>query len=323
MYIGVDGGGTKTAFLLLDDAGTVRARHSGGSAYYPEVTMEGVRALIAEGIGALIEKAGITPTDVDHAFFGLPCFGEDPVEDKRLAQLPSGVLSASQYTCGNDMVCSWAGSLACADGISVVAGTGSIAYGEYAGRNARAGGWGEVFSDEGSAYWIAREGLTAFSRMSDGRDPMGPLHEMLMSHFELRQAIDLAGKINGLQASDRSGLAQVSKIVANAARAGDKVAALVFTRAGAELAALVAAVKKSLKIPAGLTLPVSYTGGVFGTGELILAPLREALNSYDKSFELRAPLLEPVLGAALYAARCRGVTYPKEILLKLAPTIDR
>ncbi len=37
------------------------------------------------------------------------------------------------------------------DGINLVAGTGSIAYGEFAGRAARAGGWGELFSDEASA----------------------------------------------------------------------------------------------------------------------------------------------------------------------------
>ena len=73
------------------------------------------------------------------------------------------------------MICSWAGSLACEDGISVIAGTGSMAYGEYEGRSARAGGWGELIGDEGSAYWIAREGMNLFSRMSDGRAPRGPL----------------------------------------------------------------------------------------------------------------------------------------------------
>ena len=67
----------------------------------------------------------------------------------------------------------------------IVAGTGSIAYGEYAGRHARAGGWGDLFGDEGSAFWIAREGLRLFSRMSDGRAARGPLYDLLRERFEL------------------------------------------------------------------------------------------------------------------------------------------
>ena len=69
----------------------------------------------------------------------------------------------------------------------LIAGTGSIAYGEFDGRTARAGGWGELFSDEGSAYWIAREGLKLFSRMSDGRSARGALYDILRQ--SLRAAI--------------------------------------------------------------------------------------------------------------------------------------
>ncbi len=43
--------------------------------------------------------------------------------------LLEGVLPRARI--GNDMVCSWAGSLGGEDGISLVAGTGSIAYGEW------------------------------------------------------------------------------------------------------------------------------------------------------------------------------------------------
>ncbi|MEI9903464.1 MAG: BadF/BadG/BcrA/BcrD ATPase family protein [Asticcacaulis sp.] len=81
------------------------------------------------------------------------------------------------------MICGWAGSLAGADGINIVAGTGSIGYGERLGRGARAGGWGEVFSDEGSAYWIAVQGLAAFARMSDGRLAKGPLQRHSQGSF--------------------------------------------------------------------------------------------------------------------------------------------
>ena len=109
----------------------------------------------------------------------------------RLDAMPAEFLGHRRYRCGNDMVSTWAGSLAGEDGIGIVAGTGSIGYGEHAGRTARAGGWGELFSDEGSAYWIAIRGLNAFSRMSDGRIPRGPLHEILVRAFGLTEDLEL------------------------------------------------------------------------------------------------------------------------------------
>ena len=129
------------------------------------------------------------------------------------------------------MVCAWAGALAGDDGINIVAGTGSIAYGEYRGRSARAGGWGELFSDEGSAYWLAREGLRLFSRMSDGRAPRGALYEHVRHHFGLQDDLDLCGALYGKSAAQRSQFAQLSRLVAEAAGAGDEQAAALFRQA--------------------------------------------------------------------------------------------
>ena len=89
------------------------------------------------------------------------------------------------------MICGWAGSLQCRDGISIVAGTGSICYGERNGKIARCGGWGELFSDEGSAYWMACRGLNLFSRMSDGRAVKGPLYEIVRERLKLTEDLDL------------------------------------------------------------------------------------------------------------------------------------
>ena len=139
--------------------------------------------------------------------------------------MPSALLDATKYRCGNDMVCSWAGSLACADGISVIAGTGSMAYGEYAGRQARAGGWGELIGDEGSAYWIAREGMNLFSRMSDGRAPQGPLYALVRSRLGLDIDLDLCARIYGVAANTRGAFAQFAPLVHAAAVAGDEAGA--------------------------------------------------------------------------------------------------
>jgi len=57
MFLGVDGGGTKTAFALVDADGYVRARHAEGSAYYIEVGMEGAAAMLERGCRALQQHA--------------------------------------------------------------------------------------------------------------------------------------------------------------------------------------------------------------------------------------------------------------------------
>ncbi|TWI67275.1 N-acetylglucosamine kinase-like BadF-type ATPase [Pseudoduganella lurida] len=314
MYLGVDGGGTKTAYVLLDDDGTVRARHEGGGSYYLELGMPATAALLREGVAATLAAAGATPNDVGLAFFGLPAYGEDSSLQADLDALPAGVLP--RYACGNDMVCGWAGSLAGGDGISIVAGTGSIAYGEYQGRAARAGGWGELFSDEGSAYWIAREGLTLFSRMSDGRAEPGPLLDLFRGELKLAQDLDLCGEIYTRRGGERSQVAQLARLVWQAASGGDTQAMAIFERAAAELADIVHAVGRQLAAPAGMALPVSYSGGVVGDDSLVLAPFTRELAARG-AYTLVQPRFAPAIGAALHAARLAGTPLNEAALARL------
>ena len=307
MYLGIDGGGTKTGFALIDAGGRLLARHEESSAYYLEVGLDGAADVLARGVGAVLNAAGLTPGAIDFAFAGLPAYGEDSALQAQLDALPARFLPAGRYRCGNDMICSWAGSLACADGISVIAGTGSMAYGEVAGRGARAGGWGELFSDEGSAYWIARAGLTLFSRMSDGRAARGPLYDIVRARYGLAQDLDLCGVVYGHLQSERSSVAQLARLVAQAAAAGDAQAAAIFDAAAIELAGMVDAVRAALDVPEQTTLSVSYTGGVFNSDGLLLAPFGAALATQPGRYALVEPLFSPALGAALYAARCAGM----------------
>lgn len=318
MFLGIDGGGTKTAFALIDSAGQVLARHQESGAYYLEVGMDGVAAMLARGCGAVFAAAGVMAADIRFAFFGLPAYGEDRAVQSQLDALPRAVLGHERYLCGNDMVCSWAGSLACADGISVIAGTGSMAYGEFAGRSARAGGWGELFSDEGSAHWIARAGLALFSRMSDGRAPRGPLYQLLRERLALREDLDLCQVVYGDLKAERSRIAALSRLVAEAAAQGDRQAEAIIDAAAAELALLVDAVCGTLGVAAGQGVDVSYTGGLFDAAGPLHAPFARALAARRGAYRLSPPRLAPVLGAALYAARAAGTPLGAEALERLA-----
>jgi len=311
-YLGVDGGGTKTRFVLIDAEGTVVAEAQRGTTYHPQVGLDGVRATLADGLADVLQQSGIDPGSIGHAFFGLPAHGEDSTVTPLLDTMPGALLGHSRYACGNDMVCGWAGSLSCADGINIVAGTGSIGYGQRRGRDARAGGWGEVFSDEGSAYWIAVQGLNAFSRMSDGRLPRGPLHALFREALQIDEDLDACARIYGEQAFARGELAQLSPVVARAAAEGDAIAQRIFTDAGTELAAIAGALRDALQFERDESTTVSYSGGAFsaGEGDLLCRPFADALKAISPAFRLQSPQHAPHYGAALYAATLAGVTIP-------------
>lgn len=306
-YLGVDGGGTKTRFALIDGTGRVRANTQLGTTYHPEVGLAGVRATLAQGVASVLAQAGVDASALGFAFFGIPAHGEDSAVTPVVEAMPAAILGHDRYACDNDMVCGWAGSLGCTDGINIVAGTGSIGYGQRRGIGARSGGWGETFSDEGSAYWIAVQGLNAYSRMSDGRLPVGPLHALVNAALEVDIDLDVCARIYGEQARTRGEVAQLSVVVAQAAQAGDVAARDIFARAGRELAQIADAIRQRVGFEADETVPLSYSGGAFASGALLLAPFEQALKAAHPGFALHAPRFEPHYGAALYAAKLAGV----------------
>ena len=311
-FLGVDGGGTKTRFALLDADKKLVGEATLGTSYHPEVGLDGVRDVLARGVGEVLADAGINSTEIAFAFFGLPAYGEDSKATPVLQSMPASILGHDRYTVDNDMICGWAGSLGAEDGINIVAGTGSIGYGQRKGRSARAGGWGETFSDEGSAYWIAMQGLNAYSRMSDGRLPKGPLHTFVSEALNLTNDLDLCAHVNGIGATARSELAKLSLVVAKAAGAGDYAALEVFRLAGQELAQIADALRLKLGYDADEPVRLSYSGGAFSAGDVLLTPFKQALTASSPAFVLCRPLYDPHYGAALYAQslNARSISAP-------------
>ena len=307
VFLGVDGGGTKTALCLLNGEGRLLAQARAPSCYYFTEGIGLVARVLRQGVDEVCRQANITPGDVDYAFFGLPGYGEASGDVPALDAAPHEVLGHDRYFCDNDMVCGWAGSLGAADGINVISGTGSMTYGERDGASpgVRVGGWGELFGDEGSAYWIAIRGLSAFSKMSDGRLPVGPLHAMLREHLDLTADLDLVDVVLNRWQGERGEIASLSPIIVEAASTGDECAAEIIAEAARELANIVDVTRRRLAFGPDEEVPVSYSGGVFNARP-ILSGFETSLASLYGGYELRKPLYPPVIGAALYAARLAG-----------------
>lgn len=317
MYLGVDGGGTKTAFVLIDQNGNILAEHEEPTCYHIQVGIEETQKVLLGGIVNTLNKAGKSVGDLTFAFLGLPAFGEDREMDKAVGAIPSNILSKSIYHCDNDMVNGWAAAFGGSDGINIVAGTGSIAYGVKAELTARCGGWGELFSDEGSAYWIGTKLLNVFSQMSDGRLAKGPLYNIVKQELNIEQDLDIMALVLSKWQGERSKIAGLSRFVPIAIEHGDEMAKSIMQQAGAELARIIDSVKTTLAFPDKKPVHVSYSGGVFRSKELLLNPMIEALSQYSSNYVISPPAYSPVVGAALYACTLSGHTMTEQALNKL------
>jgi N-acetylglucosamine kinase-like BadF-type ATPase len=176
-------------------------------------------------------------------------------------------------------------------GVVLIAGTGSVAYGrDSAGREARAGGWGWLLGDDGSGAWIVREGAREIARRADAGEPPGPLGDCLLSAAGAAGAVELTGRLHRLREPRR--WAALSGSVFAAAQTDPAAAALV-SRAGAALAALVAAVRGRIDSEDEVVL----AGGLLLHQPLLEAAVRERLEG--RLIRLREP---PVAGAVRLAA---------------------
>jgi N-acetylglucosamine kinase-like BadF-type ATPase len=310
LFLGMDGGGTKTAFVVVDEHGEVVARDRQPGAYDMEHGAEHVSGIIAAGLAGLHASAGITPGDIAFAAFGIPGYGERSSEVPALDAAPAALLGHDRYVCVNDMVGGWAGAHGGADGINVVAGTGSIAYGERDGVGHRVGGWSELFGDEGSAYWIGAHGLQAFTRMADGRAERGPLYDRMRARLGVTVDLDVIGVVVGEWAGDRPRIADLSKTVVEAADAGDAAASRIVDRACDELTELAVTIRTALGWPDDEPVPVSWSGGVF-RADRVRAGFLERLDRAAGAFRPTEPLHDADVGTALYALRRSGSRSPQ------------
>ena len=297
-YIGIDGGGTKTIFAIAGEDGRILGTVKAGSAFYKQIGEDGVLELLRKGIKEVCDLAEGDNTEIASICFGMPAWGESPVNDKIMEDKILSSFPEWNIHIVNDCEVGWAGSLLAQPGINIVAGTGSIAFGKNeSGETARCGGWSEWFSDEGSGYWLGMKCVQLFSRQSDGRDERGPLYEIVKQELDLSVDEEIIDLFETEYLHKRDKIASLQKLLLKAANEGDKYAVGAYERAAKELYDIINGVKK--KIFASTNCMVSYSGGIFNVGDLIKKPLIKLLR--ENGMELTEGRAEPYVGATLLA----------------------
>ena len=305
-FLGVDGGQSSTIAVIGDVHGQIAGWATAGPCNHVGAAEGRAKFLrvMGECCSHAAARAGLDP---QKPRFKAACLGMSGGPDDKAALLAE-LIDAERLTVTHDAKIAWAGAMEGEPGVVVIAGTGSIAYGENAhGESARAGGWGYIYGDEGGAFDIARQALRATLREYEGWGPRTALTPALM---ELTGGVNANDALHRLYTPEwpRARVAELAMTVDRIASEGDPVAADILRGAAQQLAILAASVRRQLfnEEPMHLSpIHLSWIGGVFQS-QILLERFR-TLALLDGNTEAGPPRRSPAAGALLLAYRVAGL----------------
>lgn len=305
MYIlGLDCGGTSSEALLATIDGLVIGRGHGGPANYTVNGVNGVVQSVLEAARGCLRQAGLDLSSLRKQgvvlALGISGAGREPeVADLKRAFQNAGF---DHVVVGHDASIALLGALGGADGVVVIAGTGSIAYGLHNDRSRRAGGWGYLLGDEGSAFWIALRALQQVMWGYDGRARQDQaLLEAVCNYFQVPEVAQLIPAIYKTPLN-RGFVGGFSKEVAAFANQGHLLCQEILAEAGCQLGHLAVAALAQLGL-LELDGRVGVCGGVFAAGDWVLKPMQREIQRTAPNQILTLPDFKPVVGAVLLAAK--------------------
>lgn len=298
-FAGVDGGGTKTALVIVDQDGNELARDSTTTSNAAVVGHEKAGDTLRKLIASNAATAGV-PLPLKGIWCGLS--GSDRPEDHALLR-PRLEDLAEDLMMTNDAELA-IGGLPNRVGVAMVSGTGSIAFGRNAvGERKRAGGWGHIFGDHGSGYDVARLALTAFSAQVDGYGPDTSLVQRFTEYWQLPEPHSIINRVYDPNTS-KGDIARLSRLVVDEASKGDSVSQRILADAAKYLAIYADAVARQLQL--GPTLDLALVGGMLTQVE----PFRQhVLDELSEKWAIGQ--VELVVDPALTGAQAIAATWRK------------
>jgi N-acetylmuramic acid 6-phosphate etherase len=300
--LGIEGGGTKTTWALLSPEGKILQRGEAG----PGNTLLLSDAALAKLLGAIRSEAGTKIAAIGGAFAGCQLPAEKSRVEKIMRQTwpRAGVVRVME-----DTRSVLAAAFGDGPGIAVIAGTGSNVAGQKSANAPieKAGGWGHLFADRGSAYDLARRGMElAFARY-DADKKISPLGRKFLAATGQATMEELVPYL--LRDTGKNTVAGWARCVFAAAKKGDREANELLGDAALALAEKTAVVARRLKLKAPR---VALMGGLFENQPEYLAAFQRALR---RTLPRASAFLLEVPGT-IGAARVAGL---KSVAAPLSP----
>jgi len=297
IYLGVDGGGSKTSCWIGDETSILGRGRAEGSNLL-RVGEGKAKQALTRAIELACADAKISPDKIDYACVGLAGAARAEV-NSAVRRILAGIFPAPAEVVG-DMVIAMEAAFGEGPGVVAISGTGSIVYGRDShGQTVRVGGWGPAISDEGSAYWIGKAAVTAALRDFDEGQPT-VLLEAVMKSWQVETQAQTVMTANA--SSPPADFAGLCPGVCLAADMGDTSARRVLARAGEELAALADVALRRL-FKGSREVQVAMAGSVFAHSHIVRESFSAVLRKEHAEVVVEAAAVEPVIGALALARK--------------------
>jgi N-acetylglucosamine kinase-like BadF-type ATPase len=298
-YIGIDGGGTKTKIIVIDENEQIILENTSGPSsidtvsehetlqaflnalkpFYDQVNMPVIKALFI-GLGGIVSEHDCQY--VENIARRLPFITKECVIKAR-----------------NDMENALYSGLLFDEGIALICGTGMVAFGKNkAGETHKAGGWGYKEGDLGSSYDLGMRSLRHVIKAFDGREKKTDFSIDVANTIGMYQTEDFVDIMNS-KYLDRTWIASLAPLVTKHAQNLDISAMSIVKEATYELARAVYAVKERLGILKPTLVIVGSLGHAKGYHEYLI----EALKAQIPSIKTMKPKVDPAFAAALMAKK--------------------
>ncbi len=303
LFLGIDGGGTRTTAWLANERGKVLGRGEAGPSNPLKSSFAGAKREILRAAHLAAKRARLRLRHLDAVCLGIAGGGHAAVRRHMLRWIREAIPSRAHIVT-TDANIALAAAFGQGPGIILIAGTGSIVFArDDQGRIEQAGGWGSIFDDAGSGYDIGRKAIAAVLRSEDGRGRPTSLRAVIIRKLRLRQITDAIVATPGVEK-----MAEIFPLVQKAALRGDRVARLLLESAALDLADLVIAPVNRLGWKKK-SFTVACAGGVLRHSARIRSLVEKRVLAAAPRARVVLLRREPVEGALFLASRAwRDIT---------------
>ncbi|MBO8173821.1 MAG: hypothetical protein H0Z18_01030 [Thermococcus sp.] len=295
LFLGIDCGGTKTKAVLIDENGLVLGEGKSG----PGNPNSSPLSVVRQSIKNAVLQALSRHCREEVKAVCISAAGTLGGNSQLFEEIISEILPSAEVIVKGDYEVAHVACFNFRPGIVFIAGTGSIAYGiNEKGESTRVGGWGHLVGDEGSGYWVGREGIVKALRAYDGREKDTLLTAYVLEYFSAHTPDEIIRTIYSSK-NPKTLVGGFAPYVVKAAKEGDSTAYSILRNASKEIAIAYRAAAKRLGLE-DVRDKLAITGGFYFGAKELLKPLIE--NELRKIFGYKITLKEPFISEAEAAA---------------------